>query len=202
MTLCHILPEWRGWVNMMNPCGAFNSKSCLFIYVKYIWFGWVLRHINPSGIFDTKSCFHEYSMNIKFGFVGFYVLSTLGGYLMSNHVYTYTFALEANTLLVTSFLKELFELICWLVSIILIKYLWFYLKLFICLHSVKWFQVLLFNFSNFLSIQAIYGKLHGFRLIIMIILNKWLTCSIWPIGETLIYYTTTRIKVELRVMVC
>ena len=48
-----------GW--HINHCGLFNAKSSLYIYIKYIWFG----------------------------LVGFYVISTIVGYLMPNPLYTY-----------------------------------------------------------------------------------------------------------------
>ena len=44
-----------------NHCRLFNAKSSLYIYIKYIWFGWV----------------------------GFYGVSTIVGYLMPNPLYTY-----------------------------------------------------------------------------------------------------------------
>ena len=47
----------------INHCRLFNAKSSLYIYIKYIWFGWV----------------------------GFYGISTIVGYLMPNPLYTYIF---------------------------------------------------------------------------------------------------------------
>ena len=64
--------------------------------------------------------------SIKFGLVVFYGISTLLGYLMPNPVYTYIlyiYDLKVNSLYVRLFLNEP-ELIC--------------------LHTVDWFQVLLF----------------------------------------------------------
>ena len=53
---------WCGWVLWhINHCRLFNAKSSLYIYIKYIWFGWV----------------------------GFYGISTIVGYLMLNPLYTY-----------------------------------------------------------------------------------------------------------------
>ena len=50
---------WVLW--HINHCRLFNAKSSLYIYIKYIWFGWV----------------------------GFYGISTIVGYLMPNPLYTY-----------------------------------------------------------------------------------------------------------------
>ena len=54
-----------GWCDKVlwhiNHCRLFNAKSSLYIYIKYIWFGWV----------------------------GFYGISTIVGYLMPNPLYTY-----------------------------------------------------------------------------------------------------------------
>ena len=45
----------------INPCRLFDAKSSLYIYIKYVWFG----------------------------FVVFYSISTIVGYLMLNPLYTY-----------------------------------------------------------------------------------------------------------------
>ena len=103
-----------------NHCRLFNTKSFLYIYIKYIWFGlvgfygistivgylmpnafntyilniynlvWlVLWHINHYRLFNTKSSLYIYIKYIWFGLVGFYGISTIVGYLMSNAFYTY-----------------------------------------------------------------------------------------------------------------
>ena len=54
-----------------------------------IWFGLVLWHINHSGLFDAKSSLYTYIKYIGFGLVGFYGISTLVGYLMSNPLSKY-----------------------------------------------------------------------------------------------------------------
>ena len=54
-----------------------------------IWFGWVLCHINNCILFNAKSSSYIYIKYIGFGLVGFYGISTIIGYLMSNPLYTY-----------------------------------------------------------------------------------------------------------------
>ena len=56
-----------------------------------IWFGWVLWHINHCRLFNAKSSLYIYIKYIGFGFNGwvFYGISTIVGYLMSNPLYTY-----------------------------------------------------------------------------------------------------------------
>ena len=54
-----------------------------------IWFGWVLWHINHCRLFNAKSSLYIYIKYIGFGWVGFYGISTIVGYLMSNPLYTY-----------------------------------------------------------------------------------------------------------------
>ena len=54
-----------------------------------IWFGCVLWHINRCRLFNTKSSLYIYIKYIWFGWVGFYGLSTIVGYLMPNPLYTY-----------------------------------------------------------------------------------------------------------------
>ena len=67
----------------------FNAKSSLYIYIKYIWFGWVLCHINHCRLFNAKSSLYIYIEYIWFGLVGFYGISTIVVYLMPNPLYTY-----------------------------------------------------------------------------------------------------------------
>ena len=76
-----------------------------------------------------------------------------------------------NSLYVTLFLNELLE--------------------FICLHTVKWFQVLLFNICNsiyqiFLSNTNKWNTAIWFQ----ITYYKWFSCSIWPLDGGLTGTTT------------
>ena len=52
-----------------------------------IWFGLGLWHINPCRLFNTKSSLYMYIKYIWFGLVWFYDISTTVGYLMSNSLY-------------------------------------------------------------------------------------------------------------------
>ena len=52
-----------------------------------IWFGWVLWHINHYRLFNTKSPLYIYIKYIWFGLVGFYGISTIIGYLIPNPSY-------------------------------------------------------------------------------------------------------------------
>ena len=61
--------------------------SLLYVHL----FGWVLWHINHCWLFNAKSCLYIYIRYIWFGFVGFYGISTIIGYLMLNPFYTYKF---------------------------------------------------------------------------------------------------------------
>ena len=56
-----------------------------------IWGGWVLWYINQCKLFNVKSFLYIYIKYIKFGLVGFYGISIIVGYLMSNPLYTYIF---------------------------------------------------------------------------------------------------------------
>ena len=75
----------------INHCRLFNAKSFfIHVYKIYnIWFGWVLRHFNHCWLFNAKSSIYIYIENIWFGLVGFYGKSSIVGYLMPNHIYTY-----------------------------------------------------------------------------------------------------------------
>ena len=109
-----------GWVLWhINHCRLFNAKFTSYIYINYIWFGWVgfygistivgylmpdplytyifniiwfglvLWHINHCRLFNAKSSLYIYIKYIWFGLVGFYGISTIVGYLMPNPLYTY-----------------------------------------------------------------------------------------------------------------
>ena len=52
--------------------------------VKLVWFCWVLWQINHCRLFNAKSSLYIYIKYIGFGFVGFYGISTIVVYLMSN----------------------------------------------------------------------------------------------------------------------
>ena len=54
-----------------------------------IWFGWVLWHINHCWVFNTKSSLYIYIRYAEFGLIGFYDISTIAGYLMPNPLHTY-----------------------------------------------------------------------------------------------------------------
>ena len=108
---------WFGWVLWhINDCRWFNTKSFLYIYTKYIWFSLVGFYgistivgdliLNPFYTyilniydlvwlgfmayqpFNTKSFLYIYTKYIWFGLVGFYGISIILGYLMSNSQYT------------------------------------------------------------------------------------------------------------------
>ena len=53
-----------------------------------IWLGWLLWHINHCRLFNVKSSLYLYIKYIGFSLVGFYGISTIAGYFMSNPLYT------------------------------------------------------------------------------------------------------------------
>ena len=73
--------QWTKWSKISN--GGKNMQM-----IK-IWFGLVLWHINHCRLFNVKSSLYIYIKYIWFGLVGFYGISTIVGYLMSNPLYTY-----------------------------------------------------------------------------------------------------------------
>ena len=56
---------------------------------RLVLFGWVLWHINHCWLFNTRSSLYIYIKYIWFGWVGFYGISTIVGHLMPNPLYTY-----------------------------------------------------------------------------------------------------------------
>ena len=52
-----------------------------------IWLGWVLRYINYFRLFNAKYSLYIYIKYIRFGWVGFYGISTIAGYLILNPLY-------------------------------------------------------------------------------------------------------------------
>ena len=61
---------------------------------------------------------------------------------------------------------------------------WIILVLVICLHTAKWFPVILFIKYSYV-IQIICHQLYGFKLLLIIILSKLLNSSVWPLHGTL-----------------
>ena len=111
----------------------------------------LFRHVSHPSLSGQFEFWHRLSMWQGFLRARFYSISTLVGYLMPYPIFRYIlniYDLQANNLLVTLFLNE---------------------PEFICLNTVKWFQVLLFNTYNF----------------IQLILSKRLNSSTWPINGTL-----------------
>ena len=84
---------WFGWVLWhINHCRLFNAKSSLYIYNKYIRFGFVGFYGISTivGYLMLNPLLYIYILNIyRFGFVGFDGISTIVGYLMPNPLYTY-----------------------------------------------------------------------------------------------------------------
>ena len=106
-------------VFMAYQCRIYNVKSSLYIYIRYIGFGFVgfygistivgylmpnplykyisyliwlsLWHISRCWLFSAKSFLYIYIKYIWFGLVGFYGISTLVGYLMPNLFSTYMY---------------------------------------------------------------------------------------------------------------
>ena len=54
-----------------------------------IWFGCFLWHINHCRLFNAKLSLYIYIKYIGFGWVVLYGISTIVGYLMPNCLYTY-----------------------------------------------------------------------------------------------------------------
>ena len=84
---------WFGWALWyINHCRLFNVKSCLYIYIEYIWFDLVGSYgISTIVGYLMPNPVHIYILNmfIWYDLVGSYGISTIVGYLMSNPVYTY-----------------------------------------------------------------------------------------------------------------
>ena len=69
---------------------GYLMSNSLYGYIIYmIWLGLVLWYINYYRLFNAKSSLYMYIKYIGFGLVGFFVTSTIVGYLMQNPLYTY-----------------------------------------------------------------------------------------------------------------
>ena len=94
---------WFGLVLWhINHCRLFNANSpFMHIYQIYmIWFGCVLWHIDHCRLFNAKYSLYIYIKYVWFGLVGFYGISTIVGYSMPNHLYTFILSiydLETNS---------------------------------------------------------------------------------------------------------
>ena len=54
-----------------------------------VWFGWTLWHINHCRLFNAKPSLYIYIKYIWFGFVRLYGILNIVGYLMPNLSYTF-----------------------------------------------------------------------------------------------------------------
>ena len=109
---------WFCWVLWgINHCWSFNGKSFVYIHIIYIgfgligfygistseghlmsnpfhtyiyriWFGCVLWGFNHCRLFNVKSFLYRHIAYIGFGLVGFYGVSIIKGYLVSNPFYS------------------------------------------------------------------------------------------------------------------
>ena len=64
--VCFGLVWWH-----INYCRLSNTKSTLYIYIKYIWFGLVWWHINYCRLFNAKSTLYIYIKYRWFALVWF-----------------------------------------------------------------------------------------------------------------------------------
>ena len=93
----HFIPITQGstfilnsiWFDLVlwhiNRCRLFNAKSSLYIYIKYIRFGWVAFYdISTIVSYLMPNTLYTYIKHIRFGLAGFHGISTIVGYLMPN----------------------------------------------------------------------------------------------------------------------
>ena len=76
--------KWNEKLFKTNNIDKVSSKNFMVL------FGLVLWHINLCRLFNAK-CLYIYIKYIWFGLVRFYIISTIVGYLMPNPLYTYIF---------------------------------------------------------------------------------------------------------------
>ena len=79
---------------MPNPLYTYTHTHIyiyIYIYIYMIWFGWVLWHINQCRLFNAKSFLYISIIYMWFGLVGFYGISNIVDYLISDPFYTYIY---------------------------------------------------------------------------------------------------------------
>ena len=108
----------------------------------------ILSSINKTDLNFGDVLSHK-EVFVWFGLVGFYGISTIVGYLMPNPLYTYVLSIY---MICKHFEDNIFK----------------WARVHFLLHTVKWFQVFLYNSHNLTAVIC----LHTF-------------CSIWPIDRTL-----------------
>ena len=74
-------------INDVVPWISTDGATSFF---NLVWLGWILWHINHCRLFNAKSSLYVYIRHIWFCLVWIYGISTIGGYLMPNPIYTYT----------------------------------------------------------------------------------------------------------------
>ena len=168
---------WFGWVLWhINFYSLFNAKSSLYIYIKYIWFGWVglglvLWHINLYRLFNAKSSLYIYIRYVWFGLAGFYGTTTIVGYLMLNPLYIYILNIYDLVWLGMIWFGWVWWHInycrlfnaksCLYIKYMISKYIfvdnifkWAWAHF--LLHIVKWFQVLQNNIPNLMLVICLH----------------------------------------------
>ena len=79
------------WFYGISTIVGYLMPNHLYTYIldiyDLVWFG--LRHINNCRLFNTKSSLYIYIKYIWFGLVGLYGISTILCYLMPNPLYMY-----------------------------------------------------------------------------------------------------------------
>ena len=93
---------WFGLVGFygISIIVSYLMPNPLYTYILNIYdlvsFGLILWHINYCRLFNAKSSLYIYIKYIWFGLVGFYDISTIVRYLMSNQFYIYIYIYISN----------------------------------------------------------------------------------------------------------
>ena len=125
------------WFGLVEFYGI-STKSCFYIYIKYICFGRVGDYgISTILIYYARSSLYIYIEYIWFGRVGFYGISTIVGYLMPNPLYGY---IHIKYRVVEISIRHPIKLL--IIFLLQDKFLW----KFVCGTKIRWVLVYIFDF--------------------------------------------------------
>ena len=89
--LSAIIVRWRPNVLGCHISSSQYIYIYIYIYIYMIWSAWILWLINHCRFFKAKSCLYIYIKYIWFGLFGFFGISIIVGYLIANFIYTCIF---------------------------------------------------------------------------------------------------------------
>ena len=155
----HIFWIYMIWFSFVlwpfNHCRLFKSNFFLYVYIKYIRFGYVgFYGIWTIAGFFIQSFWYIYILYICFASVSFYGISTIVDYSMPNPLYTLISNMSKLYDLRKHFVDNIFKR-AWTFFFFLLTVKWFLVLLCISSNSIKHHS---FRYTQFTMLKQFYFK--------------------------------------------